>query len=138
VTQEDAYAQGEKEAENAKGAGKPPTWALGVSLGEHFFQNIGNPVVDRVAEPGQEFVLGAESGWTAAGPRLAAFTGQPETGMIVDSSAGGRHQVRSFRVQRNAEDCPGPGRRADARPASADRYSTSLRIFCSDSFCSRR
>lgn len=79
-------------------------WALGVSFGEHFFEDIGNPVVDRVAEPGQDLVLGAESGWSGAGPRLAACTRRPETGVIVDSRAGGRHQARSFRVQRSAED----------------------------------
>jgi hypothetical protein len=62
VPQQDAYAQGDEEAENTEGTGKPPMWALGVSLGEHFLEDIGNPVVDRVAEPGQDFILGAESG----------------------------------------------------------------------------
>jgi hypothetical protein len=107
VPQEDGYAQREEEAEHAQGAGKPPMWALGVSLGEHFFEDIGNPVVDRVAEPGQDFVLRAEAGWAGADPRLAAFTGRRETGMLVDSRAGGRHQVRSFRVLRGAEGWPG-------------------------------
>jgi hypothetical protein len=100
VPEQDAYAQGQEEAENAESAGKPPTWALGVSLGENVVEDLGNPVVDRVAEPAQDVVLGAEFRWAGAWPRLADFPFWPEADVIIDSRAGGRHQVRSFRVQR--------------------------------------
>ena len=109
MPEQDAHAQGEKQAENGEGTGQPMMWPLGVSLGEHFVEDLGNPVIERVAETGQEVVPGAGSGWTGTWPRLAAFTGRPEARMIVDSRAGGRHQVRSFRVQCSAQKWPGPG-----------------------------
>lgn len=93
MPQEDARGQGENQGDRTEYLGQPPVRMRGVPLVEQFVQDLGDPVVDRVAETGQEL--------------LARLSG---------SACGRDGWMR----------CPW------------NRYSTSFRIFCSDSFCSRR
>jgi hypothetical protein len=58
VPQEDARDQGQDEAGCAEYLAQPPVRAGGVPLVEQFVQDLGDPVVDRVAEMGQELFLG--------------------------------------------------------------------------------
>src|SRR5579872_5736137 len=71
VPQEDARDQGQDEADRAEYLGQPPVRAGGVPLFEEFVQDLSDPVVDRVAEAGQELFLGPHGEGLSAGPGWA-------------------------------------------------------------------
>jgi len=62
VSQEDARGQGEDKGDCTQNLRQPPVWMRSVPLIEQFVQDLGDPVVDRIAETGQELLAGPDVG----------------------------------------------------------------------------
>jgi hypothetical protein len=72
--------------------------ARGVPLAKQLVYDLGDPIVDRVAEAGQEFLIRrrvrAGSGWAATRRRLAAVLGRAGGVGLVSWGPGGSHRCR--------------------------------------------
>ena len=62
MPQEDARGEGEDEGEGTEYLGPLPVRMRDVPLVEEFVQDLGDPVVDRIAETGQELLAGLDAG----------------------------------------------------------------------------
>jgi hypothetical protein len=129
VPQEDARGQGEDEGEGTEYLGQPPVRMRGVPLVEQFVEDLGDPVVDRVAETGQELLAGLDAEDLGAGPGRAggvAAIARPEAG--VDQwpapcrlACGWLASDASFRVLRGSPDRLAAGMAGCAVPGTATR-----------------
>ena len=88
MPQEDARGQGEGEGEGTEYLGQPPVRMRGVPLVEQFVQDLGDPVVDRVAETGQELLAGLDAEDLSGGPGRAGAGGDCPCGGRGGSVAG--------------------------------------------------